>query len=82
MKGKDTEERLAKARAHPLRARILADLERQTSSPRELSDELGEPLGNVSYHVRQLAGLGLVRLVRTTPRRGALEHHYRAVGRR
>ena len=78
---KTTDPRLEKALSHPLRARILADLERQTSSPRELSDELGEPLGNVSYHVRRLAGLGLVKLVKTTPRRGAVEHHYRAVTR-
>jgi DNA-binding transcriptional ArsR family regulator len=78
VKRKTDDPRLEKALAHPLRVRILADLERRTSSPRELSDELGEPLGNVSYHVRQLAGLGLVKLVKTTPRRGAVEHHYRA----
>jgi hypothetical protein len=32
----------------------------------------------VSYHVRQLADLGLIKLVKRTPRRGAIEHHYRA----
>jgi hypothetical protein len=31
--------------------------------------------------VRQLAGLGLIKLVKRTPRRGAIEHHYKAVGR-
>jgi hypothetical protein len=35
----------------------------------------------VSYHVRILARLGLIELVRTTPRRGAVEHHYRSLPR-
>ena len=51
------------------------------ASPSELAEELGEPLGNVSYHVRNLADLGCIELVGTTPRRGALEHHYRATAR-
>jgi DNA-binding transcriptional ArsR family regulator len=71
--------KLAKALAHPLRAQILERLERHTASPSELADELAAPLGNVSYHVRILADAGLIELVRTTRRRGATEHHYRAV---
>ena len=47
-------------------------------SPNELSRELGDPLGNVSYHVRILRELDCVELVRTEQRRGALEHYYRA----
>ena len=42
------------------------------------ADKLAEPLGNVSYHVRTLADLGLIELVRKVPRRGAIEHYYRA----
>lgn len=70
-----------KALAHPLRVRILALLEEATASPNELSRRLEAPLGNVSYHVRILHQLKLIKLVRKTPRRGALEHYYRAVGR-
>ena len=66
------------ALGHPLRARILAELDEHEASPKELSQALGEKLGNVSYHVRILAGLDLIELVRQTPRRGAVEHHYRA----
>src|SRR6059058_3191428 len=73
--------RVIKALTHPLRISILTALERRTASPSELADEIGAPLGNVSYHVRQLAGLGLIKLVKRTPRRGAIEHHYKAVGR-
>jgi DNA-binding transcriptional ArsR family regulator len=69
---------LAKALAHPLRVAILAELEERTASPSELAAGLDASLGLVSYHVRTLARLGLVKLVETRPRRGALEHYYRA----
>lgn len=70
--------RLVKALGHPLRIQILGILEERVSSPSQIADELGAPLGNVSYHVRQLADLGLISLVKTTPVRGTLEHYYRA----
>jgi DNA-binding transcriptional ArsR family regulator len=73
--------RLAKALSHPLRARIFAVLNEQVASPNELSEMLGEPLPNVSYHVRALVDLDCVELVRTAPRRGAIEHYYRAIRR-
>jgi DNA-binding transcriptional ArsR family regulator len=76
-----TDARVVKALAHPLRVRILSLLDEGELSPTELSDMLGVPIGNVSYHVRQLADLGLIRLTRETPRRGAVEHHYTAEAR-
>jgi DNA-binding transcriptional ArsR family regulator len=57
--------------------RILSALERRTASPSELAAELDVPLGTVSYHVRRLAGAGLIKLVREARRRGAVEHYYR-----
>lgn len=76
-----TDSRIVKALAHPLRVRILGILEERTASPSEMAAELDAPLGSVSYHVRTLASLGLVKLVKKTPRRGAIEHHYRADAR-
>ena len=73
--------RLVKALAHPLRMRILAALQNGAASPSEMAKQLRAPLGSVSYHVRVLARYDLIRLVRRTPRRGAIEHHYEAVGR-
>jgi DNA-binding transcriptional ArsR family regulator len=73
--------RLVKAMAHPLRVQVLGILEQRVASPRELADELEAPLGNVSYHVRTLSSLGLIKLVKKTPRRGAIEHYYEARGR-
>src|SRR3954467_6503169 len=73
--------RLVKALAHPLRVQILSVLEERTASPSDLAEELGAPLGNVSYHVRTLTDLGLLKLVRRRTRRGAVEHYYKATGR-
>lgn len=70
---------LVRALAHPLRAQVLGILQERRASPRELADELRAPLGNVSYHVRILADLKLIKLVKKTPRRGAIEHHYEAL---
>jgi DNA-binding transcriptional ArsR family regulator len=73
------DERLAKALSHPLRQRILQRLtDGRVASPSELAEALDEILGNVSYHVRMLRDLDCIELVRTEPRRGALEHYYRA----
>lgn len=74
-------QQLAKALAHPLRVRILNALHEGISSPNQLSQELDEPLGNVSYHVKTLLEYDCVELVKTEPRRGAVEHFYRATER-
>jgi DNA-binding transcriptional ArsR family regulator len=73
--------RLVKGLAHPLRIAILRVLEDRTASPSQIAEEINAPLGNVSYHVRFLARLGLLELAETRPRRGAVEHYYRAVAR-
>jgi DNA-binding transcriptional ArsR family regulator len=79
--GETAEARIAKALAHPLRARILQRLGERVASPGDLALELGAPLGVVSYHVRMLRDYDCVELVRTEPRRGALQHFYRATAR-
>jgi DNA-binding transcriptional ArsR family regulator len=73
--------RLVKALAHPLRVQILRTLEERTASPSELAEELGVPLPNLSYHIRMLVQLDLLKLVKTRPRRGAIEHYYQAKGK-
>jgi DNA-binding transcriptional ArsR family regulator len=71
--------RIVKALSHPLRYRILARLNAGVASPVEIARELDVPVGRVSHHVRTLARIGAIELVRTRPRRGAVEHFYRAV---
>jgi DNA-binding transcriptional ArsR family regulator len=73
---------IARVLSHPLRPRILEILTyRGEASPNEIAAELDVPLGTLSYHTRLLRDAGWIELVREVPRRGAVEHFYRAVVR-
>lgn len=72
---------LVKALAHELRVEILAILNERMASPNELAKELNEGLSQVSYHVKVLKDYNCIELVKTEPRRGAVEHYYRATSR-
>lgn len=69
---------------HPTRRAVLHYLTTHgLGSPNEISQFTGEPLGNVSYHVKELLepknyqrNPSLIELVKTEPRRGAVEHFY------
>jgi DNA-binding transcriptional ArsR family regulator len=69
-----------KALGHPLRMRLLTFVtERGEASPVEMSRAFDVPLATVSHHTRVLRDLGYIELSRTEPRRGAVEHYYRAL---
>lgn len=72
---------LVKALAHELRVEILSILNERMASPNELAKELNEGLSQVSYHVKVLKDYECITLVKTEPRRGAVEHYYRATSR-
>jgi DNA-binding transcriptional ArsR family regulator len=55
---------------------VVAGSDEPERTPKQLAAVLGERIGNVSYHVRMLRDRGLIELVRTEPRRGALAHFY------
>jgi DNA-binding transcriptional ArsR family regulator len=76
-----TDTETVKALSHPLRVQILRLLEEKDMSPVEIATALDLPVNRVSYHMRQLARFELIKLVKTTPRRGAVEHHYRLEAR-
>jgi DNA-binding transcriptional ArsR family regulator len=81
-KGKrEVNQNLVKALAHELRVEILGILNERMASPNELSKELDEGLSQVSYHVKVLKDYECIELVKTEPRRGAVEHYYRATSR-
>lgn len=69
---------LLKALVHPLRVELLQALAVEVGSPKELYNRLGHRLSSISYHVRVLASYEAVNLVKTVPRRGSVEHFYRA----
>lgn len=71
-------ERLARAETHDLRLKLLQMVDEASKpvSPVRASEALGERLGNVSYHMKELAKKGLIEVVEEVPRRGAMEHLY------
>ena len=69
---------LISALSHPLRVHILDALSEATASPSDLAREVGLSVNYVAYHVKELEKLGYLELVKTEPRRGTVEHYYRA----
>ncbi len=74
---------MARVLSHPLRVAILGRYNAQPKwSAKQLSLELGQPLGTVSYHMKKLreSVVGKRRLLvkcGEQPRRGAVETFYR-----
>ncbi len=75
------DQRVIKALAHPVRVLALAILNERVASPNEIAKELGEGVGHVSYHINVLKKCECIEMVDTAPRRGAVEHYYRATSR-
>jgi len=72
----------SRALAHPVRVEILRSLlEQEPGTPSGFALTLEIPLGVASHHVRRLRDLRLIRIVRRTHRRGAVQHHYRLADR-
>ena len=68
------------ALTHPLRVQILGAL-REPRSAAAVARELGEPRQKVNYHLKELEGAGLVRLVREQRAGNFVEGLYQAVAR-
>ena len=66
-----------RARAHPLRLRMLSLLTGAAMSAAELGRELGVSQALASYHLRQLADAEVVELAEQRSRRGGRERRYR-----
>jgi len=69
---------------NPIQLRALTILTQRVASPTEIAVDLGltkAGAGTVSYHIRELEAAGFVEEVRAEPRRGAVEHFFRAVKR-
>jgi DNA-binding transcriptional ArsR family regulator len=75
------DQRLVRALGHPVRVQSLVILNERVASPNEISKELDQTVGHVSYHIKVLKECECIELVDTAPRRGAMEHYYRATDR-
>ena len=74
----DNDESLLRALNHPTRRKVLRHMRHSGGavSPRRLSEVMGEPLSNISYHVRVLFESEAISLSGTAPVRGTTEHFY------
>ncbi|HEX6781996.1 MAG TPA: winged helix-turn-helix domain-containing protein [Solirubrobacterales bacterium] len=77
--GKSIEERVAFALAHRTRVYVLTLLNEGVYSPDELARIIGEPVGNIAHHIKQLLDADSIELAKTETRRNTLQHFYRAV---
>lgn len=80
-KSKEIDRALVRVAGHPVKVRALTVLTERSASPKEIADQLGIPIGQVSYHVRVLEQMGMIELIGTRQVRGAVEHFYKAVRR-
>lgn len=70
--------KMAKALAHPMRALILAEVNKGILSPKVFAHRHDEDVSNVSYHFRELEKYDLIEVVEEKKVRGAIEHFYKA----
>lgn len=72
-------DRVLRALNHPVRRQILAALVEEPRSAKGLSREFKMELSLVAYHLNQVLNreCGLVEIVKTAQRRGALEKFFR-----
>jgi hypothetical protein len=62
-------------------AKIWLVLAERVASPVQICKILEVPINDVAYHVDVLRKAGLIELVEEIPRRGAIEHRWRAIER-
>jgi DNA-binding transcriptional ArsR family regulator len=67
---------MVRALSHPIRLEILQVLQGRVASPAEISAEIGQSPGVVSYHVSTLVRCGCLELARSEPRRGGIENFF------
>lgn len=76
---KSIEEVVGYALGHRTRVHILIVLNEGTYSATQIAQIIGEPLNNVSNHIRELLDGGSIELAKTEPKGNVLQHYYRAV---
>ncbi len=78
-RNKTIEEVVTYAVGHRTRVHILIVLNEGTFTPGQIAEIIGEPLNNVSNHIKELVEAGSIELAKTEQVRNATQHYYRAV---
>jgi DNA-binding transcriptional ArsR family regulator len=76
---KNIEEVVPYAISHRTRVHILIVLNEGTFTPGQIAEVIGEPLNNVSNHIRELVDAGSIELAKKEQVRNTILHFYRAV---
>lgn len=80
--GGDAEEAMAKAMAHPIRARVLFLLaDEPDASAEQIAKRIAKPVRSVRHQLSELTKVGLVEPVEERKRRGVVERFYRVTAR-
>lgn len=78
-RGKSIEEVILYALGHRTRVYVLTLLNEGTYTPDDIAQIIGEPLPNVSFHIRELLDAGSIELAKTEKVRNTNQHYYRAI---
>jgi len=70
-----------KVMAHPLRMRLLEAFSHKPITTKQVAEFLAERPTKLYHHVDALERVGLIKLVRTSKKRGTVEKYYQAVAR-
>jgi len=74
----DAEQAMARAMAHPIRARILFLLvDEPDASAEQIAERLGKPVRSIRHHLSELSKAGLVEPTKERKRRGVVERFFR-----
>lgn len=76
--GRSEERAISHSVNHEIRLDALSIFHERVASPKEIQKALNVPLATASHHVKELFEADMIELVKTEPRRGAVEHYYRA----
>lgn len=68
-----------KALSSPYRIKIIEAFENKPASAKDISKKMNEPHGRVNYHIKTLAGVGILKLVEVQVKQGVVEKYYMPV---
>jgi DNA-binding transcriptional ArsR family regulator len=68
-----------KALSSPYRISIIEAFNGEAATAKHISSKIGEPHSKVNYHIKLLAKVGLLKLIKETPKYGVVEKYYKPV---
>ncbi len=70
-----------KALSSPYRIGIIEAFNGEEATAKHISAKIGEPHSKVNYHIKLLAKVGLLKLVKESPKYGVIEKYYQPIAK-